>query len=195
MPVQRPGLGLRHRSARPRRRCFKMVERPGRLRRPQDQLHLATMTATARRRRWSRSRRLIEQDKVAFLFNTLGTPTNSAIERYCNQKKVPQLFVAQRRRQMGQLQAVSRGRSAGSRATAPRRRSTPNTSLKQKPDAKIGDPLSERRFRQGLPRPASRDVLGKDWDKQVVKSVSYEITDADDRLADRRAAERRAPTC
>ena len=39
-------------------------------------------------------RRLIEQDQVAFLFNTLGTPTNSAIERYVNQKKVPQLFVA-----------------------------------------------------------------------------------------------------
>src|SRR3954451_2380928 len=40
------------------------------------------------------ARRLVEQDKVAFLFNTLGTPTNSAILRYCNQRKVPQLFVA-----------------------------------------------------------------------------------------------------
>jgi len=39
-------------------------------------------------------RRLIEEDKVAFLFNTLGTPTNSAIVRYVNQKKVPHLFVA-----------------------------------------------------------------------------------------------------
>jgi branched-chain amino acid transport system substrate-binding protein len=39
-------------------------------------------------------RRLIEQDEVAFLFNTLGTPTNSAIHKYMNQMKVPQLFVA-----------------------------------------------------------------------------------------------------
>src|SRR6202050_3535824 len=39
-------------------------------------------------------RRLIEEDQVAFLFNTLGTPSNSAIERYVNLKKVPQLFVA-----------------------------------------------------------------------------------------------------
>ena len=39
-------------------------------------------------------RRLVEQDQVAFLFNTLGTPTNSAIVRYVNQKKVPHLFVA-----------------------------------------------------------------------------------------------------
>jgi branched-chain amino acid transport system substrate-binding protein len=39
-------------------------------------------------------RRLVEEDHVAFLFNTLGTPTNSAIVRYVNQKKVPHLFVA-----------------------------------------------------------------------------------------------------
>lgn len=31
---------------------------------------------------------------MLFLFNTLGTPPNSAIHRYMNQKKVPQLFVA-----------------------------------------------------------------------------------------------------
>jgi branched-chain amino acid transport system substrate-binding protein len=39
-------------------------------------------------------RRLVEQDQVAFVFNTLGTPTNSAIHKYLNQQKVPQLFVA-----------------------------------------------------------------------------------------------------
>jgi branched-chain amino acid transport system substrate-binding protein len=39
-------------------------------------------------------RRLVEEDKVAFLFGTLGTPTNSAIVRYLNQKHVPHLFVA-----------------------------------------------------------------------------------------------------
>src|ERR1700751_5546945 len=39
-------------------------------------------------------RRLIEDDQVAFLFNTLGTPTNSAIQRYVNEKKVPHLFIS-----------------------------------------------------------------------------------------------------
>ena len=39
-------------------------------------------------------RQLLEEDKVAFTFNTLGTPTNSAIERYMNQHKTPMLFVA-----------------------------------------------------------------------------------------------------
>jgi branched-chain amino acid transport system substrate-binding protein len=39
-------------------------------------------------------RRLVEQDQVAFVFQTLGTPTNSAIHKYLNQQKVPMLFVA-----------------------------------------------------------------------------------------------------
>ena len=39
-------------------------------------------------------RQLVEQDKVLCTFNTLGTPTNTAIHKYMNAKKVPQLFVA-----------------------------------------------------------------------------------------------------
>jgi len=39
-------------------------------------------------------RRLVEQEQVAFLFNTLGTPPNAAIRSYLNDNKVPQLFVA-----------------------------------------------------------------------------------------------------
>jgi len=39
-------------------------------------------------------RRLVEQDQVAVLFQTLGTPPNSAIHKYVNQQKVPHLFVA-----------------------------------------------------------------------------------------------------
>ena len=39
-------------------------------------------------------RRLVEQDEVLFVFQTLGTPSNTAIQKYMNAKKVPQLFVA-----------------------------------------------------------------------------------------------------
>jgi branched-chain amino acid transport system substrate-binding protein len=39
-------------------------------------------------------RRLVEQDQVAFLFQTLGTPSNTAIRDYLNENKVPQLFVS-----------------------------------------------------------------------------------------------------
>lgn len=40
------------------------------------------------------TRKLVEEEEVLFVFNTLGTPPNSAIHRYMNQKKTPQLFVA-----------------------------------------------------------------------------------------------------
>jgi len=39
-------------------------------------------------------RRLVEEEKVAFCFQTLGTPSNTAIRQYLNDNKVPQLFVA-----------------------------------------------------------------------------------------------------
>ena len=40
------------------------------------------------------ARKLVESDEVLFIFNSLGTPPNSAIQKYMNSKKVPQLFVA-----------------------------------------------------------------------------------------------------
>ena len=40
------------------------------------------------------ARKLVESDEVLMIFNSLGTPPNSAIQKYMNQKKVPQLFVA-----------------------------------------------------------------------------------------------------
>src|ERR1700723_2533459 len=38
--------------------------------------------------------KLVESDEVLFIFNSLGTPPNSAIQKYMNSKKAPQLFVA-----------------------------------------------------------------------------------------------------
>ncbi len=40
------------------------------------------------------ARKLVEQEEVLTVFNPLGTPPNSAIHKYMNQRKVPQLFVA-----------------------------------------------------------------------------------------------------
>jgi branched-chain amino acid transport system substrate-binding protein len=40
------------------------------------------------------ARKLVESDEVFLIFQSLGTPSNSAIHRYMNQKQVPQLFVA-----------------------------------------------------------------------------------------------------
>src|SRR5256884_5957507 len=40
------------------------------------------------------ARKLVESDEVLLIFNSLGTPPNTAIQKYMNSKKVPQLFVA-----------------------------------------------------------------------------------------------------
>src|SRR5260370_27322308 len=39
------------------------------------------------------TRKLVESDGVFLIFNSLGTPTNTAVQKYLNQKRVPQLFV------------------------------------------------------------------------------------------------------
>jgi ABC-type branched-subunit amino acid transport system substrate-binding protein len=39
------------------------------------------------------ARKLVESDEVFLIFGSLGTPTNTAIQKYMNMKKVPQLFV------------------------------------------------------------------------------------------------------
>ncbi len=38
-------------------------------------------------------RKLVESDEVLMIFQLLGTPTNSAIQKYLNQKQIPQLFI------------------------------------------------------------------------------------------------------
>src|ERR1043166_7391174 len=40
------------------------------------------------------ARKLVESDEALVVFNPLGTPPNTAIQKYLNTKKVPQLFVA-----------------------------------------------------------------------------------------------------
>src|SRR5579871_831278 len=40
------------------------------------------------------ARKLVESDEVLLIFSPLGTPTNSAIQKYMNEKRVPQLFVS-----------------------------------------------------------------------------------------------------
>jgi branched-chain amino acid transport system substrate-binding protein len=40
------------------------------------------------------TRKLVEEDKVLFIFNSLGTAPNTAIQKYLKQRRIPQLFVA-----------------------------------------------------------------------------------------------------
>jgi ABC-type branched-subunit amino acid transport system substrate-binding protein len=120
-------------------------------------------------------RKLVEQDQVAALFQTLGTPTNTAIHRYVNQQKIPHLFVATGATKwndpknfpwtMGwQPNYQTEGRIYAAYI------------LKNIPDAKIGILYQNddygKDYRKGL-----HDGLGDAAKKMVVLEQTYEVTD------------------
>jgi branched-chain amino acid transport system substrate-binding protein len=120
-------------------------------------------------------RKLVEQDQVAALFQTLGTPTNSAIHKYVNQQKIPHLFVATGATKwndpknfpwtMGfQPNYQTEGRVYAAYI------------LKNIPDAKIGILYQNddygKDYRKGL-----HDGLGEAARKMIVLEQTYEVTD------------------
>lgn len=121
-------------------------------------------------------RRLVEQDEVACLFNTLGTPNNSAIQKYVNAKKVPTLFVATGADKWGdhknfpwligwqpsyQIEAQIYAKYI----------------MKNKPGAKVAIIYQNDDF--GKDYPAGLKVgFGKEYSKYVIKELTYEVTDA-----------------
>ena len=102
------------------------------------------------------ARKLVESDEVLLIFNSLGTPPNSAIQKYMNTKKVPQLFVATGATKWNDPKDFpwTMGWQPSYQSEA---RIYAKYILKNKPDAKIARALSERRLRQGLSeRPEGR---------------------------------------
>ena len=120
-------------------------------------------------------RRLIEEDQVAFLFNTLGTPTNSAIERYVNLKKVPQLFVATGADKWGDYQHFpwTIGFQPSYRTEA---QIYAKYILANVKDPKIAILYQNDDFGKDYPA-GIKDVLGDKFDKMVT-TATYETTDA-----------------
>ena len=121
------------------------------------------------------ARKLVEEEGVAFLFNPLGTPSNTAIEKYMNAKKVPQLFVATGADKWGDYQHFpwTMGWQPSYRTEA---QIYAKYILKEKPNAKIAVLYQNDDFGKdyiaGL-----KDVLGDKYAKMVVKEASYEVTD------------------
>jgi branched-chain amino acid transport system substrate-binding protein len=122
------------------------------------------------------TRKLVEQDEVAVIFGTLGTPTNTAIRKYLNEHKVPHLFIATGGEQFGD--------PAHFPWTMPF--SPPNYRtegsiygryiMANKPEAKIAvlyqnDDLGKDLL-HGL-----QDGLGPDAGKRIVATATYEVTD------------------
>jgi len=121
-------------------------------------------------------RRLIEQDEVDFTFQTLGTPTNSAIAEYMNRNKIPQLFVGSGASKWSDYKEYpwTMGWQPNYRTEAHIYAKYMLANVKY---PKLGILYQNDDFGKDYPI-GVRDVLGNDWDKIVVKSVSYETTDA-----------------
>jgi branched-chain amino acid transport system substrate-binding protein len=121
------------------------------------------------------ARRLIEEDKVAILFATLGTPTNSAIVRYVNQKKVPHLFLATGADKWGDYKEHP-WTIGWQPSYVTESQVYAKYILAQKPDAKIGILYQNDDFGKDYLN-GVREILKDRYDHQVT-SASYEVTDA-----------------
>ncbi|PWU20559.1 MAG: branched-chain amino acid ABC transporter substrate-binding protein [Candidatus Rokuibacteriota bacterium] len=120
-------------------------------------------------------RRLVEQDQVAFLFQTLGTPPNSAIHKYMNQQKVPQLFVA-----TGATKWNDPQHFPWTMGFQPNYQTEGKIYaayiLKNVPDAKIGILYQNDDYGKDYLK-GFEDGLGEAAKKLIVLKQSYEVTD------------------
>jgi branched-chain amino acid transport system substrate-binding protein len=120
------------------------------------------------------ARKLVEQDEVLFVFQTLGTPSNTAIHQYMNMKKVPQLYVATGATKWNDPKGHpwTMGWQPSYQAEA---RIYAAHIIKTRPNAKIGVLYQNddygKDYLKGL-----HDGLG-DKASMIVKEVSYEVSD------------------
>jgi branched-chain amino acid transport system substrate-binding protein len=121
------------------------------------------------------ARRLVEQDQVLFLFQTLGTPPNSAIHKYMNQKQVPQLFVATGATKWGDPQNFpwTMGWQPSYQTEA---RIYAKYLLENKPNAKIGILYQNDDYGKDYLK-GFKDGLGDKAKTMIVMEQSYEVTD------------------
>jgi branched-chain amino acid transport system substrate-binding protein len=121
------------------------------------------------------TRRLVEQEQVLAIFNTLGTPPNTAIQSYMNDNKVPQLFVAGGANKWNDPKhhPWTIGWQPSYQIEA---RIYAHYILRNLPDAKIAVLFQNDDFGKdyviGL-----RDGLGDKADKMIVATKTYEFTD------------------
>ena len=121
-------------------------------------------------------RRLVEQDEVACLFNTLGTPNNSAIHKYVNAKKVPHLFLSTGAEKWGDPEHFpwTIGWQPSYQTEA---QIYAKYIMANKPGAKVAVLYQNDDF--GKDYPAGLKIgFGKEYSKYVIKELTYEVSDA-----------------
>jgi len=120
-------------------------------------------------------RKLVEQEKVLFVFQSLGTPTNTAIHKYMNAKKVPQLFVATGASKWGQPKKFPW--TMGWQPTYPSESKIYATYLlNNKPDAKIAILYQNDDYGKDYLN-GFLEGLGAKAKTMVVAKASYETSD------------------
>jgi branched-chain amino acid transport system substrate-binding protein len=121
------------------------------------------------------TRRLVEQDGVLLIFGSLGTPTNTAIHKYLNAKKVPQLFVNSADVKWGDPQ-----RFPWTMALYPNQRTLTalyaRYLLKNRPDARIAVLYQSDDYGKDYLK-AFKAALGEKAGKMIVAEASYEVSD------------------
>ena len=121
------------------------------------------------------ARKLVEEEEVLLIFNPLGTPPNSAIHRYMNQKKVPQLFVATGATKWGDPKNYpwTMGWQPNYQAES---RIYVEHILETKPNAKIAVIYQNDDYGKDYLK-GFEDALGDKAKTMIVSKLSYEVTD------------------
>ncbi len=123
------------------------------------------------------TRKLVEDDGVLAIVGSLGTATNGAVQKYLNNKKIPQIFLASGATKWADPEhfpwtmTFTWTYQAEARVYA-------SYVLKHVPDAKIGGVVSERRLLARTSLRASGSASATKHPGLIVKEVSYEVTDA-----------------
>jgi branched-chain amino acid transport system substrate-binding protein len=121
------------------------------------------------------ARKLVESDEVLFLFGPLGTPSNSAIQKYLNSKKVPQLFVATGATKFGEHKDFP-WTMGWQPAYQSEGKIYAKYLLKEKPDAKIAIMYQNDDFGKDLLK-GLKDGLGAKASSMIVAEESYEVSE------------------
>jgi branched-chain amino acid transport system substrate-binding protein len=120
-------------------------------------------------------RKLVEEEEVLFTFQTLGTPPNTAIHKYMNAKKVPQLFVATGATKWGDPEHFPW--TMGWQPTYQHESHIyAKYLLKNKPNAKVGVLYQNDDYGKDYLK-GFKDGLGDKAASMIVAEVSYEVTD------------------
>ena len=130
-------------------------------------------------------RKLVESDEVLLVFNPLGTPPNSAIQKYLNTKKVPQLLVA-----TGATKWNDPKEFPWTMGWQPNYQSKSQIYakyiLKNHPNAKIAILYQNDDYGKDYVK-GLKDGLGAKAASMIIVEESYEVTPADHQLQHRQA--------